>query len=262
MMVDGEAARAITELARQRWARAAIEELPEVPRGEAPWPDGAEPHFRSVEVAIARTDPPYAAHAVVQEVETLFHDMVAIARRGIYVESQYLTCSRFARALAKAMRRNPELEAVIVTPFRYRGRLERTVMASGRARVARILRKARVADRVLLCAPRISHEGKDADPHVHAKVMIVDDQYLRVDSANLCHRSMGTDTECDLAVAAGDDEAARATMTRLRNQLIAEHTGASPDQVVAALARHGSLLAAIRSLPKREHWLGRWRPLP
>ena len=255
IMVDGEAAKAMTELARTRWARAAVEELPEVPSLPTPWPDCAEPHFRDVEVAISRTEPPYSKHAVVQEVETLFHDMVASARRTLYVESQYLTCSRFARALAKAMRRNPELEAVIVSPFKYRGKLERTVMTAGRARVARILRKARVADRVLMCAPRIRHEGEFADPHVHSKVMIVDDRYLRVGSANLCHRSMGTDTECDLSVAAGDDEAARASVVTLRNALIAEHAGVTVEELEAALAQHESLIAAIRSLPKRDHWL-------
>ena len=255
MMVDGDAAKAMTELARARWARAAVEELPEVPSLPAPWPDCAEPHFRNVEVAISRTEPPYSSRAAVQEVETLFHDMVASARRTLYVESQYLSCSRFARALAKAMRRNSELEAVIVSPFKYRGKLERTVMTAGRARVARILRKARVADRVLMAAPRIRHEGKAADPHVHSKVMIVDDRYVRVGSANLCHRSMGTDTECDLSVAAGEDEATRASVLRLRNELIAEHAGVSAEELQAAIAKHDSIVVAIRSLPKRDHWL-------
>jgi phospholipase D1/2 len=255
MMIDGEAAKAVTELARARWARAAVEELPEVPNLPTPWPECAEPHFRNVEVAISRTEPPYAAHAVVQEVATLFHDMIASARRVLYVESQYLTYSSFARTLAKAMRRNRELEAVIVSPYQYRGRLERTVMTSGRARVARILRKAGVADRVLMAAPRILQDGTSADPHVHSKVTIVDDRYIRIGSANLCHRSMGTDTECDLSVAAGDDEAARASVVQLRNELIAEHAGVSVEELEAAIAQHDSLIAAIRSLPKRDHWL-------
>ncbi|HKP22290.1 MAG TPA: VTT domain-containing protein [Dongiaceae bacterium] len=255
MMVDGDAAKAMTELARARWARAAVEELPEVPGLATPWPECAEPHFRHVDVAISRTEPPYAEHAAVQEVETLFHDMIASARRTLYVESQYLTCSRFARALAKAMRRNPELEAVIVSPFKYRGKLERTVMTAGRARVMRILRKARVADRVLMAAPRIRHDGKPADPHVHSKVMIVDDRYLRVGSANLCHRSMGTDTECDLAVSANGNETARASVLKVRNELIAEHAGVSAEELQGAIAENGSIIAAIRSLPKRDHWL-------
>ncbi|MEZ5831248.1 MAG: VTT domain-containing protein [Dongiaceae bacterium] len=255
LMVDGGAARAMSELARQRWSRAACEELPEAPQLSAPWPDDVEPHFRDVDVAIARTEPPYAGHDMIHEVETLFHDMIASARHTIYVESQYLTSSSFARALAKALKRNPALEAVIVSPFRYRGRMERAVMTAGRARVARILRKARVVDRVLMTAPRIEYEGKAADPHVHAKVMIVDDRYLRIGSANLCHRSMGADTECDLAIAAGDDEAARRSVLLLRDRLIAEHSGASLEDVQKAIVHHGSLIAAIRSLPRRQHWL-------
>jgi phospholipase D1/2 len=35
------------------------------------------------------------------------------------------------------------------------------------------------------------------DIYVHAKIMIVDDQFFRVGSANLNNRSMGQDSECD-----------------------------------------------------------------
>jgi phosphatidylserine/phosphatidylglycerophosphate/cardiolipin synthase-like enzyme/uncharacterized membrane protein YdjX (TVP38/TMEM64 family) len=253
MMVDGDAARAMTDLARARWARAAYEELPDVPEVAAPWPEEIQPHFRDVEVAIARTEPPYSSHGEVREVEILFHDMIASARRTLYVESQYLTCSRFARALARAMRRNPDLEAIIVGPYSYRGRLERAAMTAGRARVARILRKAGVQDRVLMAAPRI--DNGTTDFHVHSKVMIVDDRYLRVGSANLCHRSMGTDTECDLVISAEDDEAAQGSVRDLRDALIAEHCGATLTEVKAAIKRHGSIIAAVKCLPQRRRKL-------
>jgi phosphatidylserine/phosphatidylglycerophosphate/cardiolipin synthase-like enzyme/uncharacterized membrane protein YdjX (TVP38/TMEM64 family) len=255
MMIDGDAARAMTELARARWARAACEELPPVPPAETPWPADVEPQFRNVEVAISRTEPPYASHAIVQEVETLFYDMIGCARRFIYVESQYLTSASFARALSKALKRNPELEAIIVCPFAYRGKIEKTVMTSGRARVARILRQNGNGSRALIAAPRISHNGEVADPHVHSKVMIVDDRYLRVGSANLCRRSMGTDTECDLTIAAGDDEEARRNVVLVRDTLLAEHCGATLAEVQEAIARHDSIIAAVKSLPKRSHWL-------
>lgn len=256
VMVDGDAACAMTELARARWARAACEDLPAMPQADAPWPADVEPQFRNVEVAISRTEPPYASHPVVREVETLFHDMIACARRTVYVESQYLTCASFARALSKALKRNPELEAIIVCPFAYRGKIEKTVMTSGRARVARILRRGGIGNRVLIAAPRISHDGAVADPHVHSKVMIVDDRYLRVGSANLCRRSMGTDTECDLTIAARDDDAeARRNVLLVRDTLLAEHCGATLTEVQDAIARQESIIAAIKSLPKRSHWL-------
>ena len=52
---------------------------------------------------------------------------------------------------------------------------------------------------------------------VHSKVMIVDDRFLRVGSANLNNRSMGADTECDLAFEA-TSEAHREYIAGLRRQ--------------------------------------------
>jgi phospholipase D1/2 len=92
---------------------------------------------------------------------------------------------------------------------------------------------------------------------VHSKVMVIDDRFLRVGSANLNNRSMGTDTECDLAVeAASVDE--RRTILRVRNRLIGEHCGVAAEDVAACLERTGSLLAAADQLSCNGH---RLRPL-
>jgi uncharacterized membrane protein YdjX (TVP38/TMEM64 family) len=153
------------------------------------------------------------------------------------------------------MRRRPELEAVIVTPRSYRGVLERAVMLTGRARFMWILHKAGVAGRVLVAAPRIHHAGELIDVSVHSKLLIVDDRYLRVGSANICNRSMGTDTECDLTLACEDDAVTRAAIAQARSRLIAEHCGTTIAEVEAAMAKIGSLIAAIKSLPQRDHRL-------
>jgi uncharacterized membrane protein YdjX (TVP38/TMEM64 family) len=181
--------------------------------------------------------------------------MIAAARHAIYIESQYLTNAGIARRLASAMLRRPELEALIVTPRSYHGVMERAVMLTGRARFMRILDKAGVADRVLVAAPRVRHQGELVDISVHSKLIIVDDRYLRVGSANICNRSMGTDTECDVTVACEDDTGNRAAIERARNRLIAEHCSASVDDVEMAIKREGSLIAAVKSLPRRDHAL-------
>ncbi len=49
--------------------------------------------------------------------------------------------------------------------------------------------------------PRISSEPK-VTLLVHAKVMVIDDNFLRVGSSNLSNRSLGLDSECDMAIAA------------------------------------------------------------
>ena len=68
--------------------------------------------------------------------------------------------------------------------------------------------------------------------------MIVDGELVRVGSSNLNNRSMGFDTECDLAVEARQCEtpdAVRATITHLRDGLVSEHLGVSRERLAEAL---------------------------
>jgi len=88
--------------------------------------------------------------------------------------------------------------------------------------------------------------------------MAIDDWFLRVGSANLNNRSMGADTECDLAVEAADGkdgDATRAAIARLRNRLLGEHCGVSAERVAAVLAGSGSLVRAADTLSDNGHSL-------
>src|SRR3546814_16316623 len=92
----------------------------------------------------------------------------------------------------------------MVAPNVHHTWLEERAMNAGRRRFMDRLAAAGVADRVKLVSPVVPDDTSGEGVMVHAKVMIVDDRLLRVGSANLKHRSMGTDTECDLAPAASD----------------------------------------------------------
>jgi phospholipase D1/2 len=80
-------------------------------------------------------------------------------------------------------------------------------------------------------------------------VAVIDDRLLRVGSSNLNNRSLGFDSECDLAVEAdpGRPEIA-ATITRIRDDLLAEHLGVPVTALVDAIRDQGGLGAAIESL--------------
>src|SRR5262249_53338745 len=67
-------------------------------------------------------------------------------------------------------------------------------------------------------------------------------------------RSMGTDTECDLAVEA-ETEMDRRTILRIRNRLIGEHCGVGADEVAAFLAGSGSLVAVPEQISRNGHSL-------
>ncbi len=75
---------------------------------------------------------------------------------------------------------------------------------------------------------------------VHSKVCVIDDVYVRIGSANLSNRSLGFDTECDLAVQASGDPNVGKSIAAFRNRLLGEHLDISSEDVAQALRSHSS----------------------
>ncbi|MEQ9332997.1 VTT domain-containing protein [Thalassobaculum sp.] len=244
MMVDGEAAAALAELARERWAAAAEVALAPIPAGDDPWPRDLEPDLLEVDVAIARTRPRYNGTPEIREGEATLRAAIAEAERFIYIENQYLTADALGEALIARMNERPDLEVLAVVPGNHDGWLEKNAMQAGRVRLIHRLREAGLAGRIRLVTPVVEHDGVAVPVKVHAKVLVVDDHCLRIGSSNLNNRSMGLDTECDLTLLARDGERRR-ILGRLRDALIAEHAGAAVEAIGEALAGPGSALAAL-----------------
>jgi phosphatidylserine/phosphatidylglycerophosphate/cardiolipin synthase-like enzyme/uncharacterized membrane protein YdjX (TVP38/TMEM64 family) len=247
MMVDGPAAVALAALARWRWERTAHETLSPVPVASDPWPDTVAPDFRDIAVGISRTQPSYPGEREIREIEALFEDMIETAETTIYIENQFLTCTRLAMRLAARLQAVPGLEAVIVGPHIHNSWIEHRAMVSGRVRFIATLRAAGVGDRIRLLHPRTGHDGAATDIMVHSKLMIVDDRLLRIGSANLCNRSMAVDSECDLTIEAADD-ADRRAIAAVRNRLLAEHCGIGTEEMARRISGSGSVRAAVDAL--------------
>ncbi len=254
-LVEGDAARALGDLVRERWRHARCRTLkPSPPRTDSAWPPQIEADFVGCTVGISRTQPPFRLMEEVREVEALFEAMIDAAEETIYIENQFVTSTPLARRIGARMQARPKLELLIVAPQKYDTWLESKTMRAGRIRFMDQLRACGVADRVRLLTPMVEDAGGSTDVMVHAKVMIVDDRILRIGSANLNNRSMGTDTECDLFVQA-ETRAERDTIRRLRDTLLGDHVGTEVEAVAAAIAEHGSLLRAAEELRSGTHRL-------
>jgi phosphatidylserine/phosphatidylglycerophosphate/cardiolipin synthase-like enzyme len=83
-------------------------------------------------------------------------------------------------------------------------------------------------------------------------VLVADDRLLRVGSSNLNNRSMGFDSECDVAIEAvpnsSEQDEVRHQITSVRHQLVSEHLGVSVGEFEEAMLRCGSFLKAIEAL--------------
>ncbi len=252
--VDGEAAAVLGDLARDRWRRATGQHLPRPAEASDVWPPELRVDFEDVTVAVARTDPAWEDRPEVREIESLFVDSIAAARKSIYIENQYLTSPSIGEALAERLRQEAGPDVVIVCPRACTGWLEKATMGVLRHRLLRRLREADRFDRLRVLYPTFAAHP-DVSVSMHAKVMVVDDVLLRVGSANLNNRSMGFDTECDVAIEAEGRADVRDGIARIRNDLLGEHLGVEAEAVETCLRETGSLVATVDRLAGGERTL-------
>jgi phospholipase D1/2 len=259
MAVDGNAARALGDLARMRWETAGGEPLPAPHVDSDPWPEGLKPNFNDVRVAIARTRGSYKDVEPVREIEALFVDMIRRARRFVYVENQFFASRVVAEEICKRLAEPDGPEFVVVNPNIVEGWVEEEAMSPARAELMRRMAEIDVHGRFRIYTP-VTSEGEDI--YVHSKIMIVDDEMLRVGSANLNNRSMGLDSECDLLLdVRADNGGIEDEIGFLRCSLLAEHLGVDGEQVKAVFDRKG-LIGTIEALRGEGRSLRPFEPKP
>lgn len=253
--VSGPVASALGELARERWRRATDKRLPAPEPPQPHWPAGLDADMQNVEVAVVRTEPAFGDYREVREVEQLYLDAIAAAQDYIYIENQYFTAEVIGQALAERLAEPNGPEVILVLPLEVEGWLSQQSMDMMRVGLIRKLREADRHQRLGVYYPHKPDLGK-LSINVHAKLMIMDDCLVRAGSANLNNRSMGLDTECDLAVEARqNDRHVRDAIRRFRNRLLAEHLDCDIDQIDAGVAQTGSLIGAIERLQKQDRRL-------
>lgn len=155
------------------------------------------------------------------------------ARRLIYLENQFLWSPEIVQILETKLRRPPgdDFRVVVLLPHKAnngqddtRGMLGRLVAADqGRGN--------------FLAATIMSRSGERSGPlYVHAKIGIVDDEWLAIGSANLNEHSLFNDTEVDVVTC--DAALARATRLRLWSEHLEQpHVDGDPATVVDTMWR-------------------------
>ncbi len=244
MIMQGDVASALGDFAEHRWKLATGKTLPAVQAAHSCWPHALDSQFNNIDIAIARTEPAMDDQEECREIEQLYLSLIAAARQTLYCESQYFASRTMAKALAQRLAEADGPEIVMINPVSSEGWLEPLVMDSSRAGLVTFLQENDPHDRFRLYHV---HDRDGGDIYIHAKIMIVDDQVMRIGSSNFNNRSMGFDTECDVAIEAQNSSATCSKITAIRDDLLAEHLGIAPAVLTKAISAKGSLIAAIES---------------
>lgn len=210
--------------------RAVAHRIAKMPRRPEPLPErwGPPPDAGRHQVQILRTYPfkrphyPFAPDGE-RSIARAYTRAFSRAHRLVYVEDQYFWSDVVATALADALRREPALKVIAVVPRfpESGGRMGGPPITYGQ-RLAWDTLRAAGGERFAMF-DLANAQGMPI--YVHAKVCIVDDEWMTIGSDNLNLRSWTHDSELTCAVVDPDGELPR----RLRASLWAEHLGLPED---------------------------------
>ncbi|MBB3660882.1 phospholipase D1/2 [Rhizobium sp. BK650] len=244
-MVTGDAARVIGKIARRRWKEATGEaHAPLAERIDFGWPADLSVSLVNCPVSFALTEPATALRPGSSDGITMALELIAKARRELYIETQYLCSFRIADAIAARLQEKDGPEVVVICTRSSHGLIEKIVMGNNRDRVIRRLKRADCHDRLRVYYPVVPGKDAEVEVLVHSKLIIADDEFVRIGSSNLNNRSEGLDSECDMLLEAENEQHRRA-IAELRNRLVAEFLGTTAESFAGALTHSGSMIAAI-----------------
>ncbi len=194
----------------------------------------------------------------VGEIRHLYADALRSAERVVYLENQYFGSRCVYDALLRRFRqtKRPRLNVVMVYPKQMHSLTEELSMGPPQARLFRRLTAAAAAfgHRIgIFYSTSLCPDGSEAPRYIHSKVMIIDDRFLSVGSANTNNRSMGLDTELNASweVASPADAALAGTLRKIRVGLIAEHACLSRRADLRSLYRDGELVDILQRIAQR-----------
>jgi phospholipase D1/2 len=233
MFYEGPIAERLGALFRERWLFVTKEAI-DVLRAEKETEVAIEASLKieTDGVAVARTlrrvdgevDPP------AYEIQALYIDAIDSAESLVYIETQYLTSIAICEALARRMC-DPErskLQLVVILPKRAEAKKEE--VALGVKQTERLLSLAQTAKQTDHALGVYYTVAGDADEevavYIHSKLLIVDDRFMTVGSANCTNRSLSLDHELNLAwESSSPGDLVSASIRAARVSLLSEHCG-------------------------------------
>ena len=193
---------------------------------------------------------------VTREIEFLFRDLIHLAERRIILEGQYYWSREINDLLRTKMRHmksiGTEFEIVLIlTDIQQLRALTQQMSFFELKLLEELDQSARETGcKLTLGCPYVfpsvedtvfDREARPKPVYIHSKVMIIDDRFMSIGSANLAARALRLDTEINLTLEAEPD---RNASTSVGSRIPSSDTGTSKDLSCTSTTKSGSCLCA------------------
>lgn len=243
LRVTGHAAKELLRIAELRWASAADDDNPPVPSAIATLSPPSLSSSGSVQLArVVQTvgNPDLSKHTA----NTLWpavREAVRRASRFIYIEDQYLMSIDLVTELVEAAKRVKHI-TIVVPP------LLLTELTVAKRRQFAMRQLVRLGGPEIRQKVAVLESTNPSHTFVHAKLLVLDDEFAIVGSANANNRGYFLDSEADVCVAEREWKSAAGTRAgawfaveanfarRLRVELWQEHLQLPPEELFDGVA--------------------------
>ena len=263
VQVKGPICAKIQDHVHRRWRSLSTVAFPALPV----FPSTAQLTEGSHHVYLSRTIAEIEAgprRSIIREIEFLFRDLIQSARHRIILEGQYYWSEEINEMLLAKIQevKGTDFEIILILADTHRLKgLTRQLTIHELKLLDRLERAARSAAVKLTVGfphvhPPVGEGGRTKPIYIHSKVMIIDDRFISIGSANLASRAIRVDTEVNLTFEARTD--AEHAHVRKFAQSVLKHWNIPPENLADSDV-HLHLLDASQEL--REHeaelsWFG------
>jgi cardiolipin synthase A/B len=174
------------------------------------------------------------------------------ARRTIYLENQYVEVPEIVAALHDALTR--EVDVILLLPAMPQLSTPTIITAERQTFLAERARLATYDNFTLCGIAGLDNDGERKPVYVHAKLMLIDDEWATVGSCNLHHYSLFGNGE--LNVAFRDATSVQSMRVALFREHLATDTSALDDVAALRLFRRIAEENRERHAHGDPHWLG------
>ena len=165
----------------------------------------------------------------IMEIRSLFTRAINSAQRLIYLENQYFSSQSIFAALVQRMTAEDRsrLQIVMLLPNEL-PLTEKLFLGRTQMKMLRALQQVAIdtGHELGVYSTACVKDGIRQMTFIHSKLLLVDDCFLSIGSANITNRSMGLDTELNVSweASTGQDPLI-ASIRQVRASLLAEHAG-------------------------------------
>lgn len=254
--LSGPAAEELGRLFRERWQKATGAEIPSSDRRPLQLRGAviseAIASFKGTTVALSQTYPSYRDYPELRQILALYVTLISRAQRYVLIESQYLTSHPIVQVLCAVAAAPEGPEIVLILPERMGPWLENRAMTQPQFEALEQILAVNLSGRVHVLFP---YDKELVAIHkyvtVHSKLMVIDDQFLTIGSANLNNRSMGLDSECNATIDARHQRAAQKQIREALAYLLAHYADHAKAAALEMLERGGSIMSVVDALALR-----------